>query len=117
MRKKSLPKRLEHSSLRVRETKRLSRKNRGSGLQPAFCDRDTGAVNISCFLDGRPAPVHVLEGLPPEWIQQRDAAGHVIKLKTTVVAGFVYHGIFYTREEAACFRQPSPQPKNGSGLP
>lgn len=51
--------------------------------------------------DGRPAPMHLLEGLPPAVVTARDATGRVIALKSTVLAGFVRAERFYTREQAA----------------
>ena len=40
--------------------------NRGHGFHPAFVDRETGTVYIARFTDGRPAPMHILDGLPAE---------------------------------------------------
>jgi hypothetical protein len=47
------------------------------------------------------APIHLLSGLPPEWVVTRDAAGGVSAVKPSIVAGFLRDGRFYTREEAA----------------
>ena len=71
------------------------------GLRPAFCDTTTGAVYPSQFVDGRPAPVHVFDGLPDSVVQQRTPDGRVAALKETIVAGFLHAGCFFTREEAA----------------
>ncbi len=79
----------------------VSRNNRQSGLLPAFSNTKDGRVEISRFADGRPAPMHLLEGVPDEWVQQRDSQGHVLKLKSGIVAGFVRDRRFYNREEAA----------------
>jgi len=80
----------------------ISRENRSLGFQPAFKDLDTGRVFPSCFANGLAAPVHVLEGLPDEVVTERSAAGRVVAVKTSVVAGFVWRGRFLTREQAAC---------------
>jgi hypothetical protein len=74
-------------------------------LQPAFRDTSTGVIYPSRFTDGRPAPVHVVDGLPDSAVLSRSPDGRVAALKQTVVAGFSWGGRFYTREEAASVRQ------------
>lgn len=74
-------------------------------LRPAFQDTSTGVIYLSCFTDGRPAPVHVLDGLPDSAVLQRAPDGRVAAIKQTVVAGFSREGQFYTREQAASMRQ------------
>ncbi len=75
--------------------------NRSDGFRPAFLDTDTGAVYLSRFGDGRPAPFHLLDGLPDELVLQRNASGRVHAVKPSVVSGFVRAGRFYNRDEAA----------------
>jgi len=79
----------------------VSEENRSSGFRPAFHDLASGHTALARFADGRPAPMHLLDGLPEEWVVRRDAAGRVRAIKDTVIAGFVRDGLFYTREEAA----------------
>jgi hypothetical protein len=79
----------------------VSAGNRSSGFRPAFHDLASGRTALARFADGRPAPMHLLDGLPEEWVVQRDAAGRVSAIKDTVIAGFVRNGLFYTREQAA----------------
>lgn len=74
---------------------------RGAGFMPAYCDVHSGAVVVSCFADGRVAPIHVLEGLPEDWVAARDDEGRVVRARAGVVAGFVRRGEFFTREAAA----------------
>ncbi|MDB5955286.1 hypothetical protein [Ramlibacter sp.] len=74
--------------------------NRGCGFRPAFQDRETGRVFLSAFADGRPAPVHVLDGLPPSLVLARTALGRVCAVKGSVISGFARDGHFYTRDEA-----------------
>ena len=74
--------------------------NRRQGFRPAFLDSDTGIVHTSCFADGRPAPVHMIDGLPPALVTARTSAGRVCEVKASVVSGFSRDGLFYTREEA-----------------
>ncbi|HJW30242.1 MAG TPA: hypothetical protein VJ508_13460 [Saprospiraceae bacterium] len=79
----------------------VSAGNQSYGFVPAFLDRETGVVHRACYADGQPAPIHLLEGLPAEWVVSRDASGKCIGIKHSVVAGFMRDGIFYTREQAA----------------
>ena len=81
----------------------VSEENAHCHFIPAFFDADTGQVELSCFSDGRQAPCHLLDGLPAAWIVQRDLHGRVVKIKSTVISGFVRFGRFFTRQEAAEF--------------
>ena len=78
-----------------------SEENRSSGFRPAFHDLASGLTALARFADGRPAPMHLLDGLPEEWVVQRDATGRVCAIKDSVIAGFVRNGLFFTREQAA----------------
>jgi len=79
----------------------ISKHNRRMGFIPAFLDTHSGISVISRFADGRPAPIHVLEGLPKQWIIALDDTGHVTAVRESVIAGFTRANRFYTREEAA----------------
>ena len=85
----------------------ISAENRGHRFRPAFLDQETGTVYASRFGDGRPAPFHLLDGLPDEVVVARDALGRVAAVKSSVLAGFVRGGRFHSREEAG--RQVSGQ--------
>jgi hypothetical protein len=78
-----------------------SQENRGVGFLPAFFDLQTEIVYLSCFADGRPAPFHLLDGLPEEVVLMRHDSGRVAQVKASVISGFVREGRFYTREAAA----------------
>ena len=78
-----------------------SQENRSLGFRPAFMDQETSAVYQACFADGRPAPFHLLDGLPSEIVLSRTAQGRVASVKPTIIAGFTLDGEFYTREAAA----------------
>jgi len=93
---------LRRQNLAFRGTGGVSAGNRCRGFAPAFLDTETGGVYLARFADGRPAPVHLLDGLPGELIVSRDPAGRCRDVKRSVVAGFVRAGRFYTREQAAC---------------
>ncbi len=92
---------LRRQNRHFRGTGGVSAENRAIGFTPAFLDTATDQVYRACFADGRPAPMHLLEGLPPAVVAARDVAGRVLALKPTVVAGFLREERFYTREQAA----------------
>ena len=90
---------LIRQNIRYAGTAGISRNNRGARFLPAYQDTVTGHVALSCFEDGRPAPIHILDGIPPEWVEARSRDGKILRLKQNVVAGFVRDDVFYTREE------------------
>jgi len=79
----------------------VSSGNRAAGFIPAFCDTATGRVEPSRLADGTPASMHLLGGLPREWVVTRGDGNEVLTVKSTVVAGFLHAGEFYTRDQAA----------------
>jgi hypothetical protein len=81
----------------------ISQNNAGLGFVPAFCDGATGQVYRSCFANGAPAPIHLLDGLPDELVLVRNAQGRAVALHPGVIAGFIRDQDFYTREQAARF--------------
>ncbi|HYN78057.1 MAG TPA: hypothetical protein VES73_09730 [Lamprocystis sp. (in: g-proteobacteria)] len=81
-------------------TRGLSENNAHLGFVPGYRDSATGQQVLSCFADGSPAPVHLLDGLPEAWVAERDSAGHVTRTCPDLVSGFIRDGRFYTREEA-----------------
>jgi hypothetical protein len=78
-----------------------SQENRDLGFRPAFLDFETQVIYPSRFADGRPAPIHVLDGLPDEVIVDRAPSGRVVHAKASLISGFVRNGFFYTRSAAA----------------
>ena len=79
----------------------ISQNNTGMGFVPGYCDTRTGEAIISRFANGRPCPVHVLDGLPVSWVALRDASGRVLSAREGIIAGFLLNGCFYTRAQAA----------------
>ena len=79
----------------------VSENNCYARFAPAFRDAETGRVELAHLESGAIAPMHLLCGLPEEWVTGRDAAGQIAALKDSVVAGFVRDGLFYSRDEAA----------------
>ena len=92
---------LERENLAFLGTAGVSHENCGNGFIPAFLDKESGQVEISRFLNGQPAPMHMIEGLPESWIVERDAVSKATAIKQSVIAGFVREGCFYTRSQAA----------------
>jgi len=92
---------LEQENRQFRGTGGVSPQARPMGFRPAFRDLVTGEVHLARFADGTPAPCHVLDGLPAELVQCRDAWGRVTHSVASVVAGFVLADRFYSREQAA----------------
>lgn len=92
---------LQLETLAFAGTGGVSSNSRSSGFHPAFMDTYTQAVYLSRFLNGQPAPFHLLDGLPDDVVVTRGASGRVNTVKSTVVSGFVRDGEFYTRDEAA----------------
>lgn len=91
--------RLELENVRYRGTGGVSQ-NRSCGFRPAFMDTRTRAVYLSRFTDGRPAPFHILDGLPDELVLARNPGGRGVIVKASVVSGFIREGLFYSRDEA-----------------
>ena len=79
----------------------ISPENRDLGFVPGFMDRETGFVYRSCMADGRPATMHLIDGLPEELVLSRSASGRVASVKNSLIAGFIRDGCFYTREQVA----------------
>ena len=99
---------LSEENIEFSGTGGVSEANAHYDFIPAFLEADSGQVQISCFQDGRQAPCHLLDGLPETWITQRDLNGRVVKVKSTVVSGFVRLGRFFTRQEAADYMEILP---------
>ena len=79
----------------------VSANNRNQGFIPAFLDTATGNVFRSCFRNGMPAPIHVLDGLPEELVVTGSQSNGQRRIKQSVVSGFILDETFYSREEAA----------------
>jgi hypothetical protein len=92
---------LQLENLAFADTGGVSANNRSSGFHPAFLDSCTQLVYLSCYSDGRPAPFHLIDGLPDAVVLSRKPSGKVETIKPEVISGFVLDGQFYTREESA----------------
>jgi len=74
--------------------------NRKYNFVPAFLDFESGEVFISSFSNGQPAAVHVFDGLPSHLIVRRNEFDTPIRIKKSVVSGFIFENRFVTREQA-----------------
>ncbi len=92
---------LTRENRRFGNTGGVSAGNRAQRFLPAFYDVSTGRVYQSRYADGRPAPFHLLNGLPSNLVLERGPDGTVVAVKHTVIAGFLRDGRFYTRDQAA----------------
>lgn len=70
------------------------------GLVPGFRDSHSGRVFVSRFADGRPAPMHLLDGLPQDLVVERGSDGSVLSVCENIVAGFLLGDRFMDRDEA-----------------
>ena len=80
----------------------VSEENRDLGFRPAFYDVQQHRAEVARFSNGAPAPFHLLEGVPEDWVTERDSRGKAVAVKASIIAGFIRNGIFYTREQASC---------------
>ncbi len=92
---------LQQENLAFSGTAGVSEGNRHFGFLPAFLNAATGEVYASRVADGRPAPVHLLEGLPSRFFRDPSRCSGERRLKSWVISGFVRGKRFYTREEVA----------------
>jgi hypothetical protein len=89
------------------------------GFRPAFLDIGTFSIHLSRHADGRPAELHVLEGLPDEAVIARRifATRQVVAAKPTVIAGFERNGFFYTAAAVARASNEWPRPNGSAEAP
>ena len=95
------PQRLEVENAEHAGSGGVSAGNRSLGFRPAFLDCATMSIYASCFADGRPAPFHLLDGLPEEIVLERSKSGRVKRVVSSLISGFERGGFFYTRRAAA----------------
>jgi hypothetical protein len=93
--------RLEQENAAHAGTGGRSQDNAVCGFRPAFFDTATCTIYASRFADGRPAPFHLIDGLPDAAVAMRTPCGRVIAARASVISGFERNGYFYTRSAAA----------------
>ena len=69
---------------------------------PAYYDSETETVYLSRYSNGKQAPVHVLDTIPEELLQQNreHEAAHQSEPSPRLIVGFVHNNRFYTRAQA-----------------
>lgn len=87
-------------NLKYKDSAGISENNGSFGFTPAYLDRRTGQIELSRYANGSLAPIHILEGLPDNWVSQRDVSGRITAIKSTIVSGFLREGQFFTRDQA-----------------
>jgi len=93
---------LHRQNTEFKDTGGVSEENRCEGFQAAFFNTESNTAEIARFADGSPAPFHILDGVPTDWVTERDDAGKIVAVRSTIIAGFIRDGVFYTREQASC---------------
>ena len=66
---------LKRENTWFRGTGGRSEENHGAGFRPAFLDAETRIIYASRFVDGMPAPFHLLDGLPDDVVVARHPSG------------------------------------------
>jgi len=91
----------------------ISSEAKTSGFQAAFRDNETNEVAIPMTDIGKgqtvPSGVHIFDGLPDNFVTEKNNYGEPIAVKGSVEAGFVRDGKFYTREEASAALSKKPE--------
>ena len=101
MKEGTIEQRLARANESYRGSGGRSEENRDYGFRPAFFDYASQKLYLSRFVDGNPAPMHLLDGLPDEVVVDRTPSGRVLRIRASLVAGFERKGMFYTRKAAA----------------
>ncbi|VAW68342.1 hypothetical protein MNBD_GAMMA10-1034 [hydrothermal vent metagenome] len=69
------------------------------GFMPAFKNIKEQQVHLSRDGEGELSVMHLFDGLPDHWIDEKDQQGKALSLKLEVVAGFMRNAQFYTLSE------------------
>lgn len=69
------------------------------GFMPAFRNIHNKETHLSVYDGGHPSVVHLLDGLPDKWIDEKSGDGRPVSLKAGIIAGFMRQGRFYTLRE------------------
>jgi len=69
------------------------------GFMPAFKNIKNQQVHLSTDFGGQLSVMHILDGLPESWIDEKDEKGRALTLKSEIIAGFMRNADFYTLSE------------------
>ncbi|MFK8079280.1 MAG: hypothetical protein AB8B97_03265 [Granulosicoccus sp.] len=73
-----------------------------AGMQPAFKHALTGEAHLAQIVKGIPSTVYGFEGLPDEWIVERDSSGNAIALHPDVMPGYWRDARFIALNQLTC---------------
>lgn len=59
-----------------------------AGMQPAFMHKLTGESHLAQTDQGLPAHVYSFNGLPEDWIVERDSQGYPLALHPDIIPGY-----------------------------
>ena len=69
------------------------------GFMPAFKNLNDEQIHLSQDRHGELSVMHLFDGLPENWIKEKDAQGAALTLKSEIIAGFLRNAQFYTLSE------------------
>ncbi len=92
---------LAEENRRFADTRGVSTNCASMRFLPAFRDSVSGETHLSLLPDGSVAPLHLLDTLPEHWVLERDFRQRITAVRSSIVAGFVRNGKFYTRDQLA----------------
>jgi len=69
------------------------------GFMPAFKNLQNQHIHLSSDTNGDISLMHLFDGLPECWIQEKDEKGAALTLKSEIIAGFMRNAEFYTLSE------------------
>lgn len=69
------------------------------GFMPAFKNLIDQQIHLSTDAHGELSVMHLFDGLPDHWINEKDAQGKALTLKSDIIAGFMRNARFYTLSE------------------
>lgn len=97
---------------RHRGTGGTSQNNKKFKFSPAFFDSSSKTIYLSCYADGKPAPIHMLDGLPKKLLKNRTITDSLINAKNALVSGYISGHKFLTRQQAADILKNKPHQNN-----
>lgn len=69
------------------------------GFMPAFKNLKDDVIHLSTDAQGELSVMHLFDGLPDHWVNEKDSLGKALTLKTEIIAGFMRDARFYTLSE------------------
>lgn len=69
------------------------------GFIPAFKNLKDEQIHLSRDHHGEVSVMHLFDGLPENWIKEKDDQGAALTLKSEIIVGFLRNAEFYTLSE------------------